>query len=598
MTLVNVGNNHVLGRYDNPLWAHSQKLITKNYSSPNNRKNLIMNNTSSDKTFGRDAFLSLLVDEGVTHLFGNPGTTELPIMHALSDHTSLTYVLGLQESIVVAMADGFCRASGKLAACNVHVAPGLGNALGAIYNANLSGSPLIITAGQQEQGHGLMEPLLYGPLVEMARPLVKWATEITRIEDVPRIVRRAAKIALAPPTGPVFLSLPGDILNKSAALDLGQRTRVDAMTYPSDESLRRLSERIMAAEQPVLLAGTEIVRSDALTEAAELAEVLGAPVYQQTVPHGAHFFSEHPAFMGALTRIQGQVRSTLSPYDLMICIGADVLQMSVWSETDPLPPDLPIIQIGLRDWEMGKNYPAEMALRSDVKETLQKLIPQLRELQNTKRAKTNVTALESFTQNNWSTHRRQRRQDISARGDESSIDTDWLMMRIADCIPADAIIVDEGLTTSKNLLHFLPHRDRYSYFGMVSGGIGWGIAAAVGVQLAQPNRRVVAISGDGSAMYSPQALWTAAHLKLPILFLIFNNQGYRILKERLLAFHGNDQYIGMNLREPSIDFTGLATSLGMPAKKITETAQFETAFKPAVISDAPCLFEIMLQPGP
>ena len=598
MTLVNVGNNHILGRYDNPLWGHSQKLITKNYSSPNNRKNLIMNNTSSDKTFGRDAFLSLLVDEGVTHLFGNPGTTELPIMHALSDHTSLTYVLGLQESVVVAMADGFCRASGKLAACNVHVAPGLGNALGAIYNANLSGSPLIITAGQQEQGHGLMEPLLYGPLVDMARPLVKWATEITRIEDVPRIVRRAAKIALAPPTGPVFLSLPGDILNKSAALDLGRRTRVDAMTYPSDESLRRLSERIMAAEQPVLLAGTEIVTSDALTEAAELAEVLGAPVYQQTVPHGAHFFSEHPAFMGALTRIQDQVRSTLSPYDLMICIGADVLQMSVWSETDPLPPDLPIIQIGLRDWEMGKNYPAEMALRSDVKETLQKIIPKLRELQNTKRAKTNVTALEGFTQNNWSTHRRQRRQDISARGDESLIDPDWLMMRIAECIPADAIIVDEGLTTSKNLLHFLPHRDRYSYFGMVSGGIGWGIAAAVGVQLAQPNRRVVAISGDGSAMYSPQALWTAAHLKLPILFLIFNNQGYRILKERLLAFHGNDQYIGMNLREPSIDFTGLATSFGMRAKKITETAQFEAAFKPAVISDAPCLFEIMLQPGP
>ncbi len=598
MTLVNVGNNHILGRYDNPLWGHSQKLITKNYSSPNNRKNLIMNNTSSDKTFGRDAFLSLLVDEGVTHLFGNPGTTELPIMHALSDHTSLTYVLGLQESVVVAMADGFCRASGKLAACNVHVAPGLGNALGAIYNANLSGSPLIITAGQQEQGHGLMEPLLYGPLVDMARPLVKWATEITRIEDVPRIVRRAAKIALAPPTGPVFLSLPGDILNKSAALDLGRRTRVDAMTYPSDESLRRLSERIMAAEQPVLLAGTEIVRSDALTEAAELAEVLGAPVYQQTVPHGAHFFSEHPAFMGALTRIQDQVRSTLSPYDLMICIGADVLQMSVWSETDPLPPDLPIIQIGLRDWEMGKNYPAEMALRSDVKETLQKLIPQLKELQNTKREKTNVAALKNFTQNNWSTNRRQRRQDISACADESSIDPDWLMMRIADCIPADAIIVDEGLTTSKNLLHFLPHRDRYSYFGMVSGGIGWGIAAAVGVQLAQPNRRVVAISGDGSAMYSPQALWTAAHLELPILFLIFNNQGYRILKERLLAFHGNDQYIGMNLREPSIDFTGLATSFGMRAKKITETAQFEAAFKPAVISDAPCLFEIMLQPGP
>ena len=226
-------------------------------------------------------------------------------MHALKDHASLTYVLGLQESVVIAMADGFCRASGKLAACNVHVAPGLGNALGAIYNANLSGSPLIITAGQQEQGHGLMEPLLYGPLVDMARPLVKWATEITRIEDVPRILRRAAKVAMASPTGPVFLSLPGDILNTSATIDLGHRTRVDALTLPSDDSLRNVCRKeSWPQKQPVLLVGTEIVTSDALHEAAELADVLGAPVYQQTVPHGAHFFSEHPAFMGALTRIQ------------------------------------------------------------------------------------------------------------------------------------------------------------------------------------------------------------------------------------------------------------------------------------------------------
>lgn len=557
-----------------------------------------MSNNALDAIYGRDTFLSLLVDEGVTHLFGNPGTTELPIMHALRDHASLTYVLGLQESVVIAMADGFCRASGKLAACNVHVAPGLGNALGAIYNANLSGSPLIITAGQQEQGHGLMEPLLYGPLVDMARPLVKWATEITRIEDVPRILRRAAKVAMAPPTGPVFLSLPGDILNTSATIDLGRRTRVDALTLPSDDSLHRLSKKILTAKKPVLLVGTEIVTSDALHETAELADVLGAPVYQQTVPHGAHFFSEHPAFMGALTRIQSQVRSTLSPYDLMVCIGADVLQMSVWSETDPLPPGLPIVQIGLRDWEMGKNYPSEIALRSDVKETLQKLIPQLRQMQGTEKTRASVRALEEFSQNNWSANRMQRQQDIGTRSNETSIDPDWLMIQIADSIPADTIIVDEGLTTSKNLLQFLPHRDRYSYFGMVSGGIGWGIAAAVGVQLAQPNRRVIALSGDGSAMYSPQALWTAAHLKLPILFLIFNNQGYRILKERLLAFHGNDQYIGMNLREPSIDFTGLATSFGMHAEKIIDAAQFEAIFKDAVASDTPCLLEIMLESGP
>ena len=186
---------------------------------------------------GRSAFLALLKDEGITHLFGNPGTTELPIMHALKEHPDLTYVLGLQESLVVAMADGYSRASGKLVACNVHVAPGLGNAMGSLYNAKFTGTPMILTAGQQEQGHGLTEPLLYDPLVPIAQPLVKWAVEVTRLEDLPRIVRRAAKVAMTPPTGPVFISLPGDILNAEAGIELGASTRVDTRSRPSDAVL-------------------------------------------------------------------------------------------------------------------------------------------------------------------------------------------------------------------------------------------------------------------------------------------------------------------------------------------------------------------------
>ena len=162
---------------------------------------------AANQITGRSAFLALLKAQGITHLFGNPGTTELPIMHALKEHTDLTYVMGMQESVVVAMADGYSRATGELVACNVHVAPGLGNAMGSLYNCKFTGTPLIITAGQQEIGHGLTEPLLYDSLVPMAEPLVKWATEITRLEDMPRIIHRAAKIAMTPPTGPVFLSL-------------------------------------------------------------------------------------------------------------------------------------------------------------------------------------------------------------------------------------------------------------------------------------------------------------------------------------------------------------------------------------------------------
>src|ERR1700759_5292411 len=212
---------------------------------------------------GRSAFIELLQSEGVTHLFGNPVTTELPIMHALADYRDMRYVLGLQESIVIAMADGYARASGELVACNVHVAPGLGNAMGSLFTAFNSGTPMIVTAGQQEQGHGLTEPLLYAPLVPIATPVVKWAVEVNRIEDLPRILRRAAKVATTAPTGPVFISLPGDILNSEAAIDLGEQTRVDTAVRPSDAALENLAKRLLSAKKVVMLAGPEIATSDA-----------------------------------------------------------------------------------------------------------------------------------------------------------------------------------------------------------------------------------------------------------------------------------------------------------------------------------------------
>ncbi|MCZ6839876.1 MAG: thiamine pyrophosphate-binding protein, partial [Alphaproteobacteria bacterium] len=437
---------------------------------------------------GSSAFLGLLKDEGITHLFGNPGTTELPIMNALSGHPDLTFVLGLQESLVVAMADGYTRASGELTACNVHVAPGLGNAMGAIYNARFTGTPLIVTAGQQEQGHGLTEPLLYDPLVPIATPLVKWAIEINRLEDMPRIVRRAAKIATTPPTGPVFLSLPGDVLNDEKGIELGQRTRVDTRVRPSDDRLDGLAARLLAAKAPVLLVGNEVVTSDAFAEVAQFAEALGAPAYQQTTTYGSHFPSEHRAFMGALTRIQKDVRGILESYDLLVVIGADVLRMSVFSEIDPLPNGLAIVQIGLDDWEMGKNYPAEIALRGDVRETLAALVPVLEKKGGAAHAKTASARLDAVQDRNWNALRSQRSAAASANRDAVPLNGDWLMGDICDALPADAIVVNEGLTTAWNLLHFLPFRDRYDFHSFGSGGIGWALPAAVGVQLAQPDR--------------------------------------------------------------------------------------------------------------
>ena len=544
----------------------------------------------SNQISGRAAFVELLQAEGVAQIFGNPGTTELPIMHALADYPDMGYVLGLQEAIVVAMADGYARASGKLAACNVHVAPGVGNAIGALYTAHVSGTPIIVTAGQQEQGHGLKEPLLYAPLVPIAAPVVKWATEVARLADLPRIVHRAAKVALTPPTGPVFISLPGDILNDFGAIELGPPTRVDAASRPSDATLRTLAERLLAAEKPVIIAGHEIVTSDAFDEAARLADALGAPVYQQTVVSGAHFPSAHPLFLGQLSRDQRRVRELLSPYDTLICVGADVLQMSVHSEVEPLPPHLQVVQIGLRDWEMGKNYPAALAVRADVKETLKALLPLIVEIGGAARRE----RAGAFSERNWSAKREALRSKAAGKSDAQPIDPEWLMMRLCEKLPADAIIVDEGLTSAASLNALFPFRDRYAYFGNISGGIGWGIAAAVGVQLAQPSRPVVAIVGDGSAMYSIQALWSAANQKLPVIFVICNNGGYRILKQRLKAFHGDERFIGMDFQDPTIDVAGLARSFGVRSHRVEDGAAFDALFAEALAGTEPVLLDVVV----
>ena len=543
---------------------------------------------------GASAFLALLRDEGVTHLFGNPGTTELPIMDAMPDYTDdMSYVLGLQESLVVAMADGYTRASGRLAACNVHVAPGLGNAMGALYNARFTNTPMIITAGQQETGHGLTEPLLYDPLIPIATPVVKWATEVTRLEDLPRIMRRAGKVAMTAPTGPVFISLPGDVLNDRKGIDLGSRTRVDTAMRPTDAGLEALADRLLAAKNPAILAGNEVVTSDALDEVARFAEVLGARAFQQTTAYGSFFPSEHPAFMGALSRNQKEVRGILEDYDLLVVIGADVLRMSVMSETEPLPDGMPIVQIGLFDWEMGKNYPADMAVRGDVRETLLALNPVI--AARTDHADTASKRLAAVADSNWSAKRARRVTELAADAETTPIRSDWLMLTVADALPNGAITVNEGLTTSWNLLQFLPLRERYDFHSFASGGIGWALPAAVGVQIAQPDRPVVALVGDGSAMYSIQALWTAAHLRVPVTYVILNNQGYRIIKQRLKAFHGNETYIGMDFEDPPIDFVGMAQSMGVAAERVTEPGAVRAALEAALANPGPNLIDICVE---
>jgi benzoylformate decarboxylase len=558
-----------------------------------------MNDPTGGRTAitGRTAFVELLASEGVDVLFGNPGTTELAIMEAIGEQSHIRYVLGLQESIVTAMADGYARASGRIAAVNVHVAPGLGNALGAIYNAKFYGSPLLVTAGQQEQGHGLMEPLLYEPLLPMVAPLVKWAVECTRVEDLPRILRRAVKVALTPPTGPVFLSLPGDVLDASAVLDMGRPTRVDTAVRPNDATLARLADRLLAARNPVLLAGHELATRNALDEAERLAEVMGAPVLQQTIPCAAHFRTDHPAFLGALTRNQQQVRDALAPYDLIVGLGADFLRMSVYSPVDALPPGLAIVQIGERDWELGKNWPAEIAVRADIKETLAALVPVIAARMDATQRAAAADRLAGLAGVNWTARRAQAAAAALKLADRAPLEPAYLMKVLADVVPVDAVVIEEGLTSTAPMPGLLHLRDAQGLYGLASGGIGFAVSGAIGVSLALPGRPVVAVIGDGSAMYGIQALWTAANLGLPITYVIANNRSYRILKERMGSMRGTASFIGMDLRQPSIDFVGLAQSMGVPATRVAHPAELEQALRAAIATGRPALLDVSVADG-
>lgn len=544
---------------------------------------------------GRAAFLRLLEDEGVEYFFGNPGTTELPVMDALVDFPNLKYVLGLQEAIVMAMADGYSRASGRLSAVNLHVAPGVGNAIGSIYNAKFFGSPVIVTAGQQEQGHSVTEPLLWGELVGMAAPVVKWATEVHRTADLPRVIRRAAKVALTPPTGPVFVSLPGDVLLDSAELELGAPSRVDSATRPADAAVERLADRLLAAANPVIIAAQEVYNTDALAELAQVAELLGARVYNQSTPYVAVFPTAHPLFMGELTRNQARVRRLLEPHDLIFMAGGDGLRMSV-NGPDPLPPGLPIVQVGTRDWELAKNYHTEQALDADVRETLRALLPVLQRKRGEGYAGEAARRTEQAREANWSAHRAELAAQAEGYAGKTPIMPDYLMLQIAEALPPEGVVVDEGLTSSRNLLNLLDVTHHQRYYGLASGGIGFAIAGAVGIKLALPQRPMIALIGDGSAMYSVQALWTAAHLKLPITYVIANNQSYSILKERLVAFGGSsvakETMIGMDFTSPALDFTGLAQSMGLSARKVTDPAELAPALQWGLQQDGPTLLDV------
>jgi len=546
---------------------------------------------------GKRAFLELLKQEGAGIIFGNPGTTELPLMDALAVEDDLRYVLALQEAAVMAMADGYAQASGKLAVVNVHVAPGLGNALGMLYDAQKAAAPILLTAGQHDQGFNLTEPILWADLPPIARPFVKWSAEVRRIEDLPRAVHRAAKTALAPPTGPVFLSLPADVLNAEAEIALGAPTRVGPRLRGDRTALEQAAALIAKAEHPVIIAGDAVAQSRAHAELAALAELVGAPVYIEGVANTAAFPASHPLYRGAMARLGPSLRATLQSFDLLLSVGGDLFTLSLPSTVEPMPESLRVVHLDIDPWELGKNYAADAAILGDPRATLPELTTLVEaRMDGAQRAaaKTRATRAAQVIAGEREALRAKARLEAA----KSPIPALALMAAIADALPREAVVVEESISSAPGLRQLLRSDDPQSFFGLRGGGIGWGLPAAIGVKLALPDRPVVALIGDGSAMYTCQALWTAAHDRVAVVFVILNNRSYRILKQRANAMQGfaaqTDRYVGMDLVDPAIDFVALARSLGIAAQRATRLADAVDLLKTALSAASPSLIEVEL----
>jgi benzoylformate decarboxylase len=462
------------------------------------------------------------------------------------------------------------------------------------------GTPLVVTAVQQDSRHTLTDPLLYGDLVNIATPAVKWAQEVTHPDQIPILVRRAFHDCQTAPTGPVFLSLPMDIMEEMTAVDIGEVSTIDRAAVAG--SLDRLAE-YLAAVSPgklAIIAGDEISTSNAAAETVLLADSLGAPVYGSSWPAHIPFPTAHPLWMGNLPTKATEISQKLQAYDAIFALGGKSLITILYTEGSAVPPGMQIFQLSADARDLGRTYSTKLALVGDIRASLRALLPLLtRKLADRREV---YAALRKAAEREQEARRAQLKAAADAEFDKPVTTPLVAGREMARAIGPEVAIVDEAPATLGALRAFLSTESTRQYSFARGGALGWGMPAAVGFSLGIDRAPVVSIVGDGAALYSPQALWTAAHERLPVTFVVINNREYNILKRFMrsqphYASTRANRFIAMDILDPAIDFLALAASMGLPARRIDRAAEIAPALEAAILSGAPNLIEIPISPS-
>jgi benzoylformate decarboxylase len=514
----------------------------------------------------REAVYSLLREFGLTTVFGNPGSTELPMFRDFPD--DFRYVLGLQESVVVAMADGFAQARGDAALINLHSAIGVGHGLGSIFTAFKNQTPLVITAGQQARSILPFEPFLYSEqAAQLPKPYVKWSSEPARAADVPAAIARAYYVAMQPPRGPAFVSIPVDDWDRPcsppAARRVSRRVAGDPVLLDHAAAALRNSHR------PVIVVGAAVARDDAWDETIALAEQHQAAVWVSPMSARNSFPEHHPLFAGFLPADRAAIVARLQGTDLILALGAPVFTYHVEGHGPHIPDGAALIQL-TDDPSAAAWCPVGTSVVTNLKLGVAAL---LAHPPATPRAP----------------------PAIPARAPRLAPDTlteRYLMQQVAALRPKDSIIVEEAPSSRGPMHDYLPMLERETFHTCASGGLGHGLPASVGIALARPGRKVIGLIGDGSAMYSIQGLWNAAELKLPVAFIIVNNSSYRALEEFGRHF---DIKTLPGLLLPHLDFCALAKGLGVKAGRVERCEDLDAALREVFAAEVPMLLDVAVK---
>ena len=530
---------------------------------------------------GARALLEMLRSAGVERVFGNPGTTELPLLDELVSFGDIAYHLVLQESVAVGMADGYAQASGRVGVLSLHATGGVANALGLVYNAARAGTPLLVLSGQQDTRLALQEPFLYSDMVRWVRPLVKWAQEVAHPSDLGRALRRGLTEALTAPTGPVFLSLPLDILRAGAAAE-DVEPRVARRVVPDPAGLAAAVDVLRAARAPLVVAGDRVAHAGAEAELLALADATGWPVALEPYPTRFIFPTRHPQARGVLPRFAAGVRAALSDHDAVLVVGLTPFEHFLYDGAAPLPPATRVVHLDLAASFIGRHHPVTAGVPGDLRAALAALRSALGGADDSDagpRAKAGTAG----------------HSGISDGPYEAVADA------VAAVLAPDDVLIEEAISARAAVLARVPRTVPGTFFGEKGGTIGWGLPAALGVKLACPGRRVVAIVGDGSLLMAVQGLWTAARYGIAVVVVVLNNRGYTILKQGLAGLGGpaarEDTYPGTDVT--GVDLAGLARSFGVAAEQVAVTAgagrtDLEGALRRALRAGAPVLLDVAL----